>query len=111
MSANADFTHLHLHTQYSFLDGAIRVKDLVTKVAELGMKHVAVTDHGNMFGAVDFYKRAKTAGIKPILGMEAYVTSVISGTSHKEKVKENFHLVLLAENNIGYQNLMKLSPN
>jgi DNA polymerase-3 subunit alpha len=109
MSANADFTHLHLHTQYSFLDGAIRVKDLVTKVAELGMKHVAVTDHGNMFGAVDFYKRAKTAGIKPILGMEAYVTSVISGTSHKEKVKENFHLVLLAENNIGYQNLMKLS--
>lgn len=101
-----DFTHLHLHTQYSFLDGAIRIKDLVKRVNELGMKQVAVTDHGNMFGALDFYKQAKSAGIKPILGMEAYVTGTADYT---DKVRENFHLVLLAENDIGYRNLRKLS--
>lgn len=101
-----DFTHLHLHTQYSFLDGAIRIKDLVSRVNELGMKQVAVTDHGNMFGALDFYKQAKNAGIKPIMGMEAYVTG---SADYTEKVRENFHLVLLAENDIGYRNLRKLS--
>jgi DNA polymerase-3 subunit alpha len=106
MSAANDFTHLHLHTQYSFLDGAIRIKDLVKRVGELGMTQVAVTDHGNMFGALDFYKQAKGAGIKPIMGMEAYVTSKAKYT---DKVRENFHLVLLAENNIGYDNLRKLS--
>lgn len=104
--AHSDFAHLHLHTQYSFLDGAIRIKDLVKRVSELGMKQVAVTDHGNMFGTLDFYMQAKAAGIKPILGMEAYVTSKAKYT---EKVRENFHLVLLAENNIGYDNLRKLS--
>jgi DNA polymerase-3 subunit alpha len=101
-----DFTHLHLHTQYSFLDGAIRIKDLIKRVSELGMKQVAVTDHGNMFGALDFYKQAKSGGIKPIMGMEAYVTGTADYT---EKVRENFHLVLLAENDIGYYNLRKLS--
>lgn len=101
-----DFTHLHLHTQYSFLDGAIRIKDLLSRVSELGMKQVAVTDHGNMFGALDFYKQAKAASIKPILGMEAYVTGT---ADYREKVRENFHLVLLAENDIGYKNLRKLT--
>src|SRR3989338_6937273 len=101
-----DFTHLHLHTQYSFLDGAIRIKDLVKKINELGMKQVAVTDHGNMYGALDFYKQAKSAGIKPIMGMEAYITGK---AKHTDKIRENFHLVLLAENNIGYDNLRKLS--
>ena len=67
------FTHLHLHTLYSLLDGAIRMKDLIKTVKEKGMSSVAVTDHGNMFGAIDFYKKAKDAGIKPILGIEAYV--------------------------------------
>ena len=67
------FTHLHLHTLYSLLDGAIRMKDLIKTVKGKGMSAVAVTDHGNMFGAIDFYKKAKDAGIKPILGMEAYV--------------------------------------
>jgi len=105
VSAN-DFTHLHLHTQYSFLDGAIRIKDLVKRVSELGMKQVAVTDHGNLFGALDFYMQAKSAGIRPILGMEAYVTGK---AKHTDKIRENFHLVLLAENNIGYDNLRKLS--
>ncbi|MEI6805870.1 MAG: PHP domain-containing protein, partial [Myxococcaceae bacterium] len=105
MSTN-DFTHLHLHTQYSFLDGAIRIKDLVKKVGELGMKQVAVTDHGNMYGALDFYTQAKKAGIKPIMGMEAYITGK---AKHTDKIRENFHLVLLAENEIGYGNLRKLS--
>lgn len=107
--ATTDFAHLHLHTQYSFLDGAIRIKDLVKRVGELGMKSVAVTDHGNMFGAVDFYQQATSAGIKPIVGLEAYVTSVAGETKHTDKIKENFHLVLLAENNVGYDNLRKLS--
>lgn len=104
--AAKDFAHLHLHTQYSFLDGAIRIKDLVKRVSELGMKQVAVTDHGNMFGTLDFFSQAKAAGIKPIMGMEAYITGK---AKHTDKIRENFHLVLLAENNIGYDNLKKLS--
>lgn len=103
---NKEFTHLHLHTQYSFLDGAIRIKDLIKRVGDLGMGQVAVTDHGNMYGALDFYTQSKKAGIKPILGIEAYVTGKANYT---DKVKENYHLVLLAENNIGYENLKKLS--
>ncbi len=101
-----DFTHLHLHTQYSFLDGAIRIKDLIKKISELGMKQVAVTDHGNMFGALDFYKQARAGGIKPILGIEAYITG---SANYTDKVRENFHLILLAQNNIGYDNLRKLT--
>jgi DNA polymerase-3 subunit alpha len=101
-----DFTHLHLHTQYSFLDGAIRIKDLIKRVSELGMKQVAVTDHGNMFGALDFYKQAQAGGIKPIMGIEAYITGQ---ADYRLKVRENFHLILLAENDIGYKNLRKLS--
>ena len=111
MSA-ADFAHLHLHTQYSFLDGAIRLKDLVKKASELKMTSCAVTDHGNMYGAVDFYQQARAAGVKPILGMEAYVTSVVGEVKHTDKTpesRENMHLVLLAENNEGYDNLKKLS--
>ncbi|MCP4502519.1 MAG: DNA polymerase III subunit alpha [Deltaproteobacteria bacterium] len=104
-----DYTHLHLHTQYSFLDGAIRMPDLISKVSELGMKSVAVTDHGNMFGACDFYQRAKKADIKPIIGIEAYCTGVTGDVKHTDRVRENFHLVLLAENDIGYANLRKLS--
>ena len=68
-----NFVHLHLHSQYSLLDGAIRIGDLVKTVQARGMNAVAVTDHGNLYGAVDFYKKAKAAGVKPILGMEAYV--------------------------------------
>jgi len=107
--SNADFAHLHLHTQYSFLDGAIRVKDLIKKLQSHGMKSCAVTDHGNMFGALDFYQQATAAGINPILGIEAYVTGVTGDVKHTDHVRENFHLVLLAENNTGYDNLKKLS--
>ncbi|QQG34927.1 MAG: DNA polymerase III subunit alpha [Deltaproteobacteria bacterium] len=100
-----DFTHLHLHTQYSFLDGAIRISDLIPKLQELNMKQVAITDHGHMFGALDFYIQTTKAGIKPIIGIEAYITG---NARYTEKVRENFHIILLAENNIGLKNLKQL---
>src|SRR6476619_3213230 len=101
------FTHLHLHTLYSLLDGAIRMKDLIKTVKEKGMSSVAVTDHGNMFGAIDFYKKAKEAGIKPILGMEAYVVFSFNDTASTEKIAN--HLILVAKNNEGYANLRYLA--
>ena len=101
------FTHLHLHTLYSLLDGAIRMKDLIKTVKGKGMSAVAVTDHGNMFGAIDFYKKAKDAGIKPILGMEAYVAGTKGRTDRTEKVAN--HLILLAKNEEGYANLRILA--
>ncbi len=101
------FTHLHLHTLYSLLDGAIRIKDLVKTVREKGMSSVAVTDHGNMFGAIDFYRRAKEAGLKPILGSETYVAGAKGRTDRTEKVSH--HLILLAKNEEGYSNLKYLA--
>jgi DNA polymerase III subunit alpha len=101
------FTHLHLHTLYSLLDGAIRMKDLIKTVQAKGMSAVAVTDHGNMFGAIDFYKKAKEAGVKPILGMEAYVAGEKGRGDRSEKVAH--HLILLAQNDEGYGNLRVLA--
>src|SRR5437660_6078887 len=103
----ADFTHLHLHTLYSLLDGAIRLPDLMASCARTGMKSVAVTDHGNMFGVVNFYQEAKKAGVKPIIGFEAYVAGE-KGMTNKEQRIGN-HLVLLAMNDAGYRNLRYLS--
>src|SRR5512133_3109161 len=103
----ADFVHLHLHTLYSLLDGAIRIKDLLKTVQAKGMKSVAVTDHGNLFGAVDFYKKAKDAGVKPILGMEAYVAGEKGRLDRSERVGR--HLILLAKNQEGWANLRFLS--
>src|SRR5947208_6338802 len=100
------FTHLHLHTQYSLLDGAIRVKDLFPKVRELGMDTVAVTDHGNMFGALDLYGEAKAAEIKLIFGCETYVAS---SDRHDRTNRRNYHLILLAKNDVGYKNLSFLN--
>ena len=104
------FTHLHVHSHYSLLDGANRIKDLVDVAGEHGMDALAVTDHGNLFGAVDFYNAATKAGIKPILGMEAY----ISPTTRQDRSMANiscaaYHLILLAMNETGWKNLMKLS--
>jgi DNA polymerase III subunit alpha len=101
----SDFVHLHLHTAYSLLDGAIRIPDLVTRVKEYGMSAVAITDHGNMFGVIDFYRQMTDNNIKPIIGCEVYITP----EDRKDKTKrlEN-HLVLLAENLTGYQNLVTL---
>jgi len=100
-----EFTHLHLHSQYSLLDGAIRLKDLFPRLAELGMKAVALTDHGNMFGAVDFYKKAKAAGVKPIFGSETYICA----DRHDRQNRRNYHLILLAKDNTGYKNLQYLN--
>ncbi|ABC83212.1 DNA polymerase III subunit alpha [Anaeromyxobacter dehalogenans] len=102
-----DFVHLHLHTLYSLLDGAIRIKDLLKTVKAKGMSSVAVTDHGNLFGAVDFYKKAKEAGVKPILGMEAYVAGDKGRTDRSERIGR--HLILLAKNAEGWANLRYLS--
>jgi DNA polymerase-3 subunit alpha len=105
MVASTDFTHLHLHSQYSLLDGAIRMDELLPAIAEKGMNSVAVTDHGNMFGAVHFYKQAKKHNIKPILGCEAYVAG---GSRHDRQNRDSSHLVLLAKDNEGYKNLSYL---
>jgi DNA polymerase-3 subunit alpha len=106
-----EFVHLHVHSEYSLLDGAIRVDRLVQRTKELGMNAVALTDHGNMFGAVRFYRLARQEGIKPILGMEAYVTrgSRADRTKKKAELSQVHHLVLLARSNEGYKNLMRLS--
>ena len=105
--AMPDFAHLHLHTLYSLLDGAIRLPDLMKSCAETGMKSVAVTDHGNMFGVVNFYQEAKKHGIKPVIGFEAYVAGE-KGMGDKSQRVGN-HLVLLAQNDVGYRNLRYLS--
>ena len=102
----AEFTHLHLHTQYSLLDGAIRVKDLFPRVLELGMDTVAVTDHGNMFGAVDLYTAARKHGVKLIFGCETYVAATERSDRQNRR---NFHLILLAKDDVGYRNLSYLN--
>ena len=104
---HADFVHLHNHSDYSLLDGASPIPAMVRRAAELQMPALALTDHGSMFGAVEFYQEARKAGVKPIVGMEAYVTRgrltdrVAGDTAH--------HLVLLARDEQGFKNLMKLS--
>ncbi|HKM04610.1 MAG TPA: DNA polymerase III subunit alpha [Lachnospiraceae bacterium] len=103
------FTHLHVHTEYSLLDGSNKIKEYVKRVKELGMDSAAITDHGVMYGVIDFYRAAKEAGIKPIIGCEVYVAP--NSRFDKELTggeDRYYHLVLLAENNIGYANLMKI---
>ncbi len=101
----SQFVHLHNHTEYSFLDGAIRPKDMVKKAVEQNAPAIAITDHGGLFGAMEFYNAAHGAGIKPILGFEAYITE---GSRTAKSTKRN-HLILLAQNNKGWENIMKLS--
>lgn len=103
-----DFVHLHVHTEYSLLDGANRIKDLVARVKELDMKAVAITDHGVMYGAVEFYKECKKNGIKPIIGCEAYVAPRTRFDKEPNIDDRLGHLILLAKNNVGYKNLIKL---
>ncbi|MDY4820618.1 MAG: DNA polymerase III subunit alpha, partial [Lachnospiraceae bacterium] len=103
------FTHLHVHTEYSLLDGSNKIKEYVKRVKELGMDSAAITDHGVMYGVIDFYRAAREAGIKPILGCEVYVAP--NSRFDKELTggeDRYYHLVLLAENNTGYANLMKI---
>ncbi len=105
----AEFVHLHLHSQFSLLDGANRLDDVIAAAREAGMPALALTDHGNMFGAVEFYRKARAAGIKPILGVEAYITPGHRTDRQLAAGGDNNHLVLLAENEAGYRNLLKLT--
>lgn len=102
------FTHLHVHTQFSLLDGACRLSELVGRAKELGMQSLAITDHGNMYGAVDFYRECKKQGIKPIIGCEVYVAP--RTRFDKDKIHDNKynHLILLVKNDVGYKNLIKM---
>ena len=102
------FVHLHLHTQYSLLDGAVAPKKLFKRCKEGGMDTVAMTDHGNMFGAIDFYMRAKQAEVKPIIGCEAYISPTTRFDKSMGGIKNAaFHLVLLAENLTGYSRRLR----
>ena len=103
------FTHLHVHTEYSLLDASSKIKELVARAKELGMDSLAITDHGVMYGVIDFYRAAREAGIRPVLGCEIYVCP---GSRFDREIgvgeDKYYHLILLAENNEGYQNLMKI---
>ncbi|MCK4596710.1 PHP domain-containing protein, partial [bacterium] len=109
--AAANFIHLHNHTQYSLLDGACRIDDMVAMAKSYGMPAVAITDHGNMFGAIGFYRKSMEAGLRPIIGSEVYVA--LGDRRERKAVRRmadaSCHLVLLVKNKAGYQNLMKLS--
>ena len=102
------FTHLHVHTEYSLLDGAARIKDVVARAKELGMTSLAITDHGVMFGVIDFYRECNKQGIKPVIGCEVYTAARTLFDKDSEKDKHMGHLVLLAKDNQGYKNLMKI---
>lgn len=105
---SAPFVHLHTHTEFSLLDGACRIKPLIKKAAECDMSALAITDHGVMYGNITFYSEAKAAGIKPILGCEVYVAPESRSRKDPQKDKEQYHLVLLAQSEKGYKNLIKL---
>ncbi|WP_138752465.1 DNA polymerase III subunit alpha [Paenibacillus sinopodophylli] len=102
------FVHLHVHSEYSLLDGAARIRDLTARAAELGMKALALTDHGVMYGAIPFYKACRARGIKPIIGCELYLTTGSRFEKGARKDNPTYHLIVLAKNEIGYRNLMKL---
>ena len=102
------FTHLHVHTEYSLLDGSSRISSLIPRAKELNMDSIAITDHGAMYGVIDFYKEAVKQGIKPIIGCEVYVAPGSRTDREKSDDSRYYHLILLAENNIGYRNLMKI---
>lgn len=104
----AGFAHLHVHTEYSLLDGAARISDLVQRAKDLGMTALAITDHGNMYGVVDFYKECKAAGIKPLLGCEVYVAQRTRSDREPHVDDDPYHMVLIAKNEQGYQNLVRL---
>ena len=106
--AQSNFVHLHCHTEFSLLDGAARISKLVEKAADLNMPALAITDHGTMFGVIDFYRAAKEAGIKPIIGCEVYMATRTRFDKEPRIDDSQYHLVLLAENNEGYRNLMRL---
>ena len=102
------FTHLHVHSHYSLLDGLAKIDDLVAKTKELGMNSLALTDHGALYGAVEFFQKAKKAGIKPIIGCEIYVASGSMNNKTSAPDNKRYHLTVLVKNKTGYKNLVKL---
>src|SRR4051812_40838270 len=103
--SSGDFVHLHNHTQYSLLDGLTKIPALTERIKKLGMDAVAITDHGTMSGAIEFYKQAKSTGIKPIIGMEAYIAPRKYTDKDPSLDRQYYHLTILAMNNSGYANL------
>src|SRR5512143_3408808 len=103
------FVHLHVHSEYSLLDGFSNIKQLVNRVQEMGMPAVALTDHGTMYGVIDFYQAATAAGIKPIIGIEAYLAARSMKERDPQEDKKSSHLLLLSENETGYKNLLRLA--
>src|SRR3989344_6399290 len=102
------FTHLHVHSHYSLLDGLAKIDDLVSKTKELGMDSLALTDHGALYGAVEFFQKAKKVGIKPIIGCEMYMASGDMTSKTSATDSKRYHFTLLVKNKIGYKNLVKL---
>src|SRR5258708_10154000 len=108
MGMGGDLANLDVNNEYSLLDGFSRTKKLVQQAKTLGMQHLAITDHGAMYGAIEFYKACKAAGINPVIGIEAYLTANMH--DHSKRFSDDYHhLLLLAKNNTGYYNLMKLT--
>ena len=105
---NQAFVHLHVHTEYSLLDGASRINQLIDRAKELNMPAIAITDHGSMYGAIDFYKAAKARDIKPIIGCEVYIAPKSRFDKMAIDGESYYHLILLAENEQGYKNLIKM---
>src|SRR6185436_12875684 len=106
------FVHLHCHSHYSLLDGASPIQGLVDRAKALGMTGLALTDHGNLYGALDFYKKARAAEINPIIGYEAYIAPASRFQKEASGMKEaSFHLTLLAQNRVGFKNLVKLASS
>ncbi|MCA8989138.1 MAG: PHP domain-containing protein, partial [Planctomycetaceae bacterium] len=106
------FVHLHCHSHYSLLDGANRIPDMIKKVKDNGMNALAITDHGNLFGALEFYQKCKGADVNPIVGYEAYIAPGKRTDRSASRMKEaSFHLTLLAQNKVGFQNLIKMASS
>jgi DNA polymerase-3 subunit alpha len=105
------FVHLHLHTEYSMLDGAARINEVVAKAAADGQPGVGITDHGNMYGVLDFYRAARDAGLTPVVGTEAYMVTTSRHDRPRRDEHDIFHMTLLAESTQGYKNLIKVSSN
>src|SRR4051812_4031646 len=105
----ASFAHLHVHTEYSLLDGMSRINDLVKYTAELGMDSLAITDHGAMYGVMEFYRACKDQGIRPIIGLEAYMAPRRMTDRDSKIDSQYYHILLIAQNQIGYQNLLKIA--